>query len=306
MAQIHLVIADTVGQHVQSAARYQSYLPALHIHGIQHPQRTGGSGKPQEHGAWCGWLAGVPMQVNAVKYPENEYHLHYVPVFDVNGRAYDDGARWVLENLRRIHSQYSPDWLGVSRSYGAWDRDDPMIEWLLKDEFETWAQEWWDTQDELGFVDVAASGNNDNNDKDPDVAYPQFLMPDRSVIIGAAHRNGVPAKWSGDGVGVMGTMWGVDVISPNLDGSFALWSGTSSSTPKLAGLAAAEQWSRDEIQYFFETCATYPEGYDRPHPKWGWGMLEHFWQDAYAQLPDAIHPRYQQDVESAVQITEIY
>lgn len=275
----HIIIADTIGQHVNEAKGYQRLLPNVKMIGYKHPDEPEVKYPPHSHGAWCGWLAGVPLDVEATNNRDLDVTMHFVPVFRPNGTPYPEIMVWLMEHIERIHEEYKPDHLVVSRSFGAWDRDDRRIELILGDIHRGWSAKWNKLQENIGFVDVASAGNSDSNDLDTDVAYPQFLMADRTVIVGSCDRKGIPSFFSGDGAGVAGVMWGEHILSPSLDLEWTDWSGTSATCPKVAGIIACRGYSTEEAMEWFKNTDSYPRGYDRPHPKWGWGNREDDWQE---------------------------
>lgn len=275
-----LMVIDSQG--AGNLATLQKLLPDVRVRGIDHPDHRGYTYHP--HGHWCGWLAGVPLQAHALKIGQPGAHeLVFLQIFDKDSKALSDS--FMFEQI----AAEQPDYL--SRSWGAWDQDDPFIRTGIDGFYrEHWVPSFAKLQDGLGFVDFGAAGNNDANDSDSDVAYPQAAMPERCNIIGARARNGRPAKWSGDGRGVLHTMWAAGVASPNPDGSWTRWSGTSAATPKAAGVCAALEMDADTYRGLVADTASRPEGYKLPHPKWGWGDMEYLWQSFAADLPRNLLP----------------
>jgi len=142
-----------------------------------------------------------------------------------------------------------------------------------------------------GIADFGAAGNDDHNDADDDVAFPQAQLG-RCNIIGACDRRGVPCEWSGDGRGVLCVMWGDRVWSPDAAGIWSLWSGTSAATPKACGGAAALELTTDAWRQWVKINATRPKNWrgGEPHPKWGYGCGEEAWQQFMAIAPKTMLP----------------
>ncbi|MCC6594241.1 MAG: S8/S53 family peptidase [Xanthomonadales bacterium] len=84
-----------------------------------------------------------------------------------------------------------------------------------------------------------AAGNDDANDADPDVDYPQSERATRLHVIGSHNRAGVPSVWSGDRAGAVEcSTWAEDIwLHDGL--RWEIGSGTSFACPKIAGLCAA-------------------------------------------------------------------
>lgn len=286
-----IIIADTIGNHLTEA--YRALLPDVPMFGHSHPDEPSVNYPPHNHGAWCGWLAGVPCQTVAREHGR-KFELHFVSVFRPNATAYPDGMQFLMDKIAEIRPHV------VSRSFGSWDRDNQFTDMMLREFFNEWSPQWFALQDDIGFIDIAAAGNSDEMDADNDVSSPQKYMPDRSVIVGSCRRDGTPSDFSGDGQGVACLMWGDRIISPGLAGDWHLWRGTSAACPKLAGVAAVQVDTRDELRDLIHQEATFPTGAQRPHPKWGYGTCEHLWQRFY----DAHHAP---GPHTALQtVTEIY
>lgn len=285
--KIHIIVADTIGDEVLHSPEYIRLLPGVQIHGYRHPSRPDTAQPPNMHGAWCGWLAGVPL-VRAQS-EGHECHLHFVPVFSPDAKFYPGAMEFLLDHIEKIHDRYEPDQLVVSRSFGAWDGDDWMRELIHQANFEVYKERWEAVEARTGFVDVSASGNLDNNDEDNDIGYPQRLMA-RSLIIGSHNRAGIPSTWSGDGAQLLGLFWGEGIKSPNLDGTWTQWQGTSASCPKCAGCVAANLFDYEQAVDWFKSTPDFPRKGDRPHPKYGWGSREQAWQDYLSAYPPVITP----------------
>lgn len=293
MKSRHLIVSDSLGQHAEGCDAFAKLIPNIRVHTYEHPDEPDVDYPPGQHGAWCAWLAAVPAVIVAARNPDVEFHLHFVPRFRPNGTAYPNGIEWLLDLIEEIYDTCEPDWMGVSRSWGSWDQDNQWAEMIQRDTTMGIRERWFAVKKRTRFVDVAAAGNNDKNDKDFDVCSPQRYFGFTSAIIGARDRKGVPMEWSADGLVILGVMWGHKVISPCLDGSWVVWSGTSATCPKVAGIAWANGWTQAEIEEHFRETDLYPADFQdqRPHPKWGWGDREESWQVFYRQyLSDGYMP----------------
>lgn len=272
-----IAIIDTQGPGGITPA-YRARLPGVAISGVE-PESVAGT-PCHAHGAMCGWLAALPLVDAAVDCAE----LVFIRCFDSHARWIAGCDRWLIETLHDLGVDY------VSRSWGAWDGDDPILRQLARASFAQFAHDYAPMIGPGGIVDFGAAGNDDANDADEDVAYPQAAMPTCNVI-GAHDRRGVPCRWSGDGRGVLCTMWADRIWSPDASGAWHLWSGTSAATPKACGVAAAHGFDLHAFRRHVETWAERPIGYDAlPHPKWGWGSMENAWQALIAKLPASILP----------------
>ena len=137
-----------------------------------------------------------------------------------------------------------------------------------------------------------AAGNDDHNDADEDVAFPQRLLPEYANIIGSHNRAGRPSEFSGDGVGVQCVMWGENVALLNKYGKWERGSGTSFACPKAAGLCAYLGLDHFAWRKYVLAHSTRPDNWSGylPHPKWGYGSPEYRYQEALALLPDELQP----------------
>jgi hypothetical protein len=268
-----ILIPDTLGSRISPA--YRALLPDITFRGIDHPEVVGDN----QHGAWCGWLAGAPLQARGIK-----AEIVFLQILSTNGTV-RNWADLLLDTIEREQ----PD--VVSCSWGAWDGDDDLSEIFLRASFSRYVDRLLELKAKRNFILVCASGNDDNYDEDMDVAYPQKLMPDNAWIIGATDPYGVPMPWSGDGF-VDAVMIGSKCASPGNDGNWELWQGTSAACPKFAGMVAAMGWSDEEILSAIQTGAQCPAEWaeSRPHTKWGWGSMEFAWQNLVADLPEALKP----------------
>ncbi len=270
-----LLIVDTQGEQISEA--FKKLLPGLELIGHEMAETRG---TPcHEHGSFCGWLSGVPLVVVG-----GHHEVHFARIFDQQAREVVNSDQWLLDLI----AQLRPD--VISRSWGLWDQDSELGAMAGRIMYGDWVSEYVKLQADIGFVDFGAAGNEDELDADNDVAFPQQLMPDVSNIIGACRRDGVPTEWSSDGDGVQCVMWGDKIWSPDQNGLFRLWSGTSAATPKAAGACAASglfnlSWREAVIQ-----TADKPYGAELPHPKYGFGCMEEAWQKFARIAPAAIMP----------------
>lgn len=261
-----ILVIDTQGPNGLSPA-YRALLPGVKIRGRELAAVAGQPCTP--HGAWCGWLAAAPRAAAGVA-----TELVFVRCFDGRNQWINGCEPWLLD----IVEAEQPDY--VSRSWGAWDGDDPLQRQLAMAGFERFAADYSDLiEHDDGPADFGAAGNEDANDADDDVAFPQAQLA-RCNVIGACNRRGVAAEWSGDGRGVLCVMWGDGVWSPDGSGKWTLWSGTSAATPKACGAAAALELSTNGWRQWVRDNATRPAGWTGPvpHAKWGFGCAEEAWQ----------------------------
>jgi len=268
-----IAILDTQGPEVSSA--YRELLPGVEVVGAEPESLRGRACHP--HGAWCGWLAAVPS-IGA----QRPIRIAFIRVFDEapNWVATPD---WIAGAIREFRPQF------VSRSFGAWDGDDPIVAKFAREATRELSAMLAALREEVGFVSFAAAGNNDRNDRDPDVAIPQD-REEWTHVIGACRRDGTPAPWSGDGRNVRCVMWADDVWSPGPDGRWWKWRGTSAAAPKACGAAAASGMGDATYLEHLMRWASRPRGrkHELPHRKWGWGCDEDHWQRWVAQAPEAI------------------
>ncbi|NCC50909.1 MAG: hypothetical protein EOM20_06790 [Spartobacteria bacterium] len=272
-----ILIIDTQGAEITPA--YHALLPGVSMRGVEMDATRG---TPcHSHGAWCGWLSAIPVLGAGM-----ELEVVFVRIFDANAQWVPNCESWMLD----IIEEERPDC--ISRSWGAWDGDDRITRMFAETSFDEWIVRFAQLQDDIKFADFGAAGNNDNNDADEDVAYPQCQL-EHTNVIGACRRDGVPCVWSGDGPAVQCVMWADEVFSPDMSGEFAVWSGTSAACPKAAGAYLALNDTPDSWRVRMRTLPPYnrPEGeWTLPHPKWGYGCAEDFWQNFAKRIPVGLMP----------------
>ena len=280
-----LLCVDSQGEQIHSA--YRDLLPNIELRGTPTPEKWRDS-ICHEHGSLCGWLLALPAQA-AILAGElaEKVELVFCRIFDQNARFIPDSEERILEVIREERPAV------VSRSWGQWDQDSQLGEWSGQLNWQEWAAEYAALQEEIGFLDVGAAGNEDENDKDDDIIYPQRLL-ENCCIVGAAHRSGKPAEWSGDGAGVLCIMWGDRVYSPDATGRWRLWSGTSAATPKFAGAAALRRLPTEDLKLAVMHEATRPTkavyANMTHHAKWGFGNWEEAWQRYARLMPSDLMP----------------
>ena len=267
-----IMIIDTQGPDGISDA-YRNLLPTCSIRGHQQPIVAGTPCHP--HGLMCGHLAGLIQQ--------DQTELIFVRIFDADAKAIPGAADWALDMIRLER----PD--VISRSWGAWDKDTDIGDMTGRIGWKKWAEQYAKLQMNIGFVDFAAAGNNDNNDPDPDVDYPHCLLPTTNII-GSCQRNGVPSVFSGDGPGVQCVAWAERIYLCN-NGKFEIGSGTSFAAPKMAGLCALRKADQPEWARLVHAKATRPISSTLEHSvKWGFGCMEDLYQAALADIPTCFLP----------------
>jgi len=264
-----VMVIDTVGGD-RFGKRYRKFFPKVKLSGYE----MSNQGTCQPHGYQCGYYAGVLL--NNVP---GDHELIFVRNFDGRGNWVRGSEDWMLDLIEK----HRPDI--VTRSWGQHDGDSAYGESMGTRGWAQWAEEFKRLQGVLGFVDFGAAGNDDVNDADNDIAFPQRLMGGFSNVIGSHRRDGVPSKFSGDGHGVQCVLWGENILL-NSNGIWERGSGTSFSCPKAAGLCAALGLLHEEWGEYVQENATKPEGWtgDIPHPKWGYGSLEYRYQEKLAAL----------------------
>ena len=279
-----IMVIDTQGERI--LPEYRALLPEVSIRAW--PELESTRSEPcHEHGALCGWLAAAPLQAARLAGRFSEpIELVFVRIFDRQGRALAGSESYMLDAVEAER----PD--VVSRSWGQWDMDSPMGDWSGQVMWQEWAERFRDLHQRIGFVDVGAAGNEDECDRDSDIVYPQRLVSDLCCIVGAARRGGRVAQWSGDGEGLLCVMWGDRVYSPNMDGRWILWSGTSAAAPKFAGVAALSGLRGPALRAQVKAAASRPDdaGALTWHPKWGHGNWDLAWQHPMRLMPRELMP----------------
>lgn len=245
------------------------------------PSKKWGQVASGPHGYQCGYYAGALLQLL-----EGEHEVHFARIFDQNGVWISGVEDFILDVVNSVR----PD--VINNSYGMDDQDLPWGEQSGRQAWTSWAIRYRKLIDTIKAVTFFAAGNDDKNDLDEDVAFPQRLLPDTAHIIGSHSRAGKPSRFSGDGKGVECTMWGERVMLLNQYGDWEVGSGTSFASPKAAGLCAylglnALQWRK-----YVAAHSTRPDKFSGllPHPKWGWGSLEYRYQEALSELPENLQP----------------
>lgn len=277
-----ILVVDTVGSSPVSDA-YRAKLPSFDFIGFE-PPGFDSTQRCHDHGWQCGYYAGLLLSESS------ERHLMgFARIFDGQGRPIRGSDQFILDVVK----DFQPDI--VTRSYGMWDNDDKLTDLYGQRAYSGWAREYESLSKEVGLLDFGAAGNNDARvDYDWDVDYPQKIMPD-CVVVGSHNRKGIPSDFSGDGPQVTLSMWGESVYLLNGDGSWSYGSGTSFACPKAAGLAARAgiSSSKHVMVDYIKRHATYPRdwpGTKLPHPKWGYGSLEHIYQSYMLELSESVLP----------------
>lgn len=234
-----------------------------------------------EHGYQCGYYAGVLLNLL-----EGEHELHFARIFD----QHDNWIRGVDKFILDVIADVQPD--VVSNSWGMDDGDLPWGERDAQRAWASWAARFRLLMNNKKTAVFFAAGNDDKNDEDEDVAFPQRMLPEYANIIGSHNRAGKPSRFSGDGKGVNSVMWGENVALLNKYGKWERGSGTSFACPKAAGLAAYLQLDHYGWRKYVLENATHPDKWSGylPHPKWGYGSMEYRYQELLAELPDELQP----------------
>ncbi|MFH0907185.1 MAG: S8/S53 family peptidase [bacterium] len=286
-----ILIIDTQGEEITPI--YRSMLPGIALRGVETDATRG---TPcHEHGALCGWLAAIPCIGAGL-----DVEIVFARMFDKDARPIADAHKFILNTIAAERPDY------ISRSWGAWDFDSPLGRRFADEMFAELLPRFIELQQEIGFLDFGAAGNNDENDADQDVDAPQSQLP-ATVIVGACGRNGVPTEWSGDGVGVACVMWADRVYSPDMAGRWILWSGTSAATPKLCGACAALGYTSLDQALKTLQMSERPDGeWTLPHPKWGLGCAESLWQNQMRRVPAGLLPPYHQLTVQGIERIEFF
>lgn len=272
---IKLMVVDTVGGEIP--ASYASYFPGVRLYGHQ----QGDYGPCGPHGYQVGYWAGILLTQR-----EDQPEVHFVRNFDGGGRAIPGSPRFILDKIAEIRPTH------INHSWGQWDGDDRLGEYYADIAWRDFAREYRELQQEIRFVTTSAAGNNDDNDADVDTCQPWQHLRDCITIIGAAKRNGVPARWSADGF-VDAIVWGQDMPLLSANRRWGTGSGTSFAAPAAMSLCMAEEiFDLEDWRAYIIGNATTPRGWggDIPHPKWGYGNLTHRLMEHRAELPDHLLP----------------
>lgn len=270
-----ILIPDTTGSNISQ--HYRNLLPNFRIRGIDHPEIVG----DHPHGAWCGWNAAAPVQARA---GNARHELVFLQLLSANG-----AAKHFQEILLETIAAEKPDY--ISMSWGTWDRQDELLQALLTMRWADFVATFKALRQQLGFVAFAAAGNDESMDAQPDVAHPQRNLPEDLFIIGSTNARGFPSEFSADGL-VHGVLIGEQCISPDALGQWHLWRGTSATAPKACGVAASRGLTHAETLALIIAQAQHPPAWAerRPHPKWGYGSLEHLWQADMSWLDPSLRP----------------
>jgi hypothetical protein len=278
---VKILVIDSTGLSDASDRYWRVF--GSHIKLVGHePSKGYGNTASGPHGYQCGYYAGILLNL----LPDEEHEIHFARIFDQHGTWIAGSENFMLDILDEVR----PD--VVSNSWGQDDGDVSWQETQARRGWTGWTIKYRRLVNEIGCVSFFAAGNDDHNDADDDVAFPQRIIPETANIIGSHNRSGTPSRFSGDGVGVQVTMWGERVMLLDQDGKWEVGSGTSFSCPKAAGLCAYLGLSHYKWRQYVLEHATKPDewGGKIPHPKWGYGSLEYRYQELLAELPDDIQP----------------
>lgn len=280
-----ILVVDTVGGNRFSAA-YKDYFPNATLRGLE--LRDDGPCHP--HGYQCGYYAGVLTAL--LKEP---CEIVFARIFDGQGAPVPKSNEWILDVITKEQPDY------ISNSWGQSDGDTRFGDMAGQLAWQDWVKFYRKAIGDMS-VSFFAAGNDDHNDKDVDVDYPQRLIPDDVCIIGSHNRAGIPSEFSGDGAGVLCTMWGENVALLSQD-QWHRGSGTSFSCPKAAGLCAFLGLSNAEFRLYAASNCSRPDDYQGliPSAKWGLGSLEHKYQEYLARLPEELQPPI---MRSNIKVTE--
>lgn len=275
-----VLIIDSTGLS-DCSERYRKYF-GQNIKLVGHEPSPGYAKTPSgPHGYQCGYYAGVLLNL-----VEGEHEIHFARIFDKDGMWIKDSDDFILAAIDHVR----PDI--INNSWGMDDLDLPWGEQNGRDAWVRWSTQFRKLINECKAVPFFAAGNDDRNDADSDIAFPQRLIPEVANIIGSHNRAGKPSVFSGDGVGVQVAMWGERVMLLDQDGVWTLGSGTSFASPKAAGLCAYLGLDHFHWRKYVLAHSTRPDNWSGylPHPKWGYGSLEYRYQEVLAMLPDELQP----------------
>lgn len=270
-----LMVVDTVGGN-RFSDEYQSLLPGIKLRGLELKD----DGECHEHGYQVGYLGGCLLPLI-----EGNHEIVYVRIFDGKGRPVKGSNEWLLD----VIESEKPD--AVNHSWGQFDGDDRLGDLWGQKAWTKWAERYAAILRDNEITSFSAAGNSDASapgqpELDEDVDYPWKLIPFINNIIASHQRSGVPSYFSGDGRGVQCAFWADRIFAPLNSGEFVITSGTSFASPKAMAV-----WS-----YYVQTYGAWrPFVIDNaakndwkgnlPHPKWGYGSLEHTFQKPYQELP---------------------
>lgn len=270
-----IMIIDTVGGN-RFSDHYREYFPNATIRGIE--KKDDGDCHP--HGYQCGYYAGVLTAL-----AKEPCELVFIRIFDQRGVPVKDSNEWMLDVIYKERPHY------ISCSWGQSDADSKWGDRIGSITWGNWTTIFVNIIEEIGATAFFAAGNDDVNDSDDDVDYPQRLMSDHVCIIGSHNKSGKPSVFSGDGKEVLVTMWGENVKLLS-DVKWDVGSGTSFSCPKACGLASSLGLTATGFRKFAHEKAMRPLGWTGtlPHPKWGEGSLEYALQNKLLELPADLRP----------------
>lgn len=280
-----IMVVDTVGGN-RFSDTFKAYFPNAHLRGLE--MQDDGACHP--HGYQCGYYAGVLTAL----LPEKA-EIVFVRIFDGKGLPVKDINQWLIDTIQKE----KPDYL--SHSWGQADNDSRFGETVGNVMWGNFSEVYKKVCASFGGTSFFAAGNDDRNDLDMDIDYPQRLMNQDVAIIGSHNRAGIPSVFSGDGH-VMCSMWGENVALLSND-QWHRGSGTSFACPKAAGLAAYLGFDLRTFREYAEICASRPDDYSGliPNVKWGYGSLEHKYQEYLARLPEELQPPH---ISPRIKMTE--
>lgn len=269
-----VMVIDTVG--TQFPDYFKSYFPNVKIRGydltdqiVTHP-----------HGYQAGYYATILLNLMP-----GEHEAVYVRIFDGNGVPIPKSNEWMLD----VIADEMPD--VITNSWGQWDGDNRLNDALANYSWANWAVKYNQIISAYRCASFFAAGNNDQNDSDSDIDYPGKLVYPLSACIGSHRRNGIPSEFSGDGKQVVASFWAEHVQLLSGD-KWERGSGTSFACPKAAGLAAYLKMDTLAFAHYAEDNGSKPDYFhgDLPNAKWGWGSLEHKYQEKLSMLSENLRP----------------
>lgn len=254
--------------------KYINMLPNIKISGLSADGKSLTNAHP--HGRMCGYLAGLPLT-----YYPSSWEIIFARIFDEQAHFIKDAEKFMIETIKTVKPNI------ISASIGQWDQDSDIGDMFGMAYWSKFSEEIGELKKLINFLDFWAAGNEDNNDSDEDIDYPQCLQK-HSHIIGATHKTGVPAIFSGDGELLECVMWGVNRPLNN-NGIWETGSGTSFTCPAAAGLCAYHNFKTDEdwINFVIDK-ASIPTNWTRgkKSKKFGYGNME----EEYQKIVRHIHP----------------